>query len=359
MGLRAKCGLRRPLNPLNGLPSFRHLKYRARALPAPIPLFPRPRPRAARWVDCPRSTVSRRQQLAQTIAPAAHLQPHGHLNSRHRASRSLRPISRPCKVSEPGLDYYTDRGAIALRTTLRAVPYEPGAAHPALVGLRVAHAASGNNHVSNAFAHEGMPSVRAPGLCLCLWLALQAASPCRAVWVLCGSAGRRTEPLPVAFVGWTPARRVPRDPVIPSDWHASFLSTRRPCCSRGGRARHSQDSSRDGHGLDGGGFCAFPFVMLSTRRRSRGQTPPTAAAAADNIITPRVVVSVSIINKLRAGVFSTIGLSASVIDLPQMLEPGSGKRVARSAAGIDALLLGVADAAWDVRGPGRRASDRS
>ncbi|EJD36246.1 hypothetical protein AURDEDRAFT_174710 [Auricularia subglabra TFB-10046 SS5] len=303
-------------------------------------------------------------------------------------SAKIRPVPRSCKISEPGIEFYTHRGIIALTPTLRAISNTFGAAQAAQVRVRDAQAESGNNPVPSAFADEGMPSVRAPGLCL--GLALQAASPCRAVWVICGRCSH-----PQLLNGETTIQSPSSDRLppaachanqphrIPSGWYAYFLATRRPAAHAAGefstrRTVLTTDTSGrralcGTHVLDVPHrslthVSPFLVVIVSTRRRGRGQSPRTAAAAnnivseADLLITPRVLDPVSIINKLRGGGFST----TSVIDLLQMLVPEWGKGSPgtslavpdresaltefRIAVGLDALLLGVAIGARTQRG---------
>ncbi|EJD32988.1 hypothetical protein AURDEDRAFT_177922 [Auricularia subglabra TFB-10046 SS5] len=320
-----------------------------------------------------------RAACARTAAQAAH----------SSSSTTIRPILRSCKILEPGLEFYTHRGIIALTPTLRAISNAFGAAQAAQVRVRDAQAESGNNPVPNAFADEGMPSVRAPGLCL--GLALQAASPCRAVWVICGRCrhprlvnGESPSQLPNPVRASSAASHLP---TVPSDWHVSFLSTRRPAArSRSELATRRTVLARDTYaagGVDSSRplltdrwpkvwtagpvrsppLCSQPAVAAAGKPRGPPRRRTTPSRTPNSLqINPRVLDPVSIINKLRGGVFST----TSVIDLLQMLVPEWGKgspgtslavpdresalRDLRNAVGLDALLLGIAMGARTQRG---------
>ncbi|EJD45272.1 hypothetical protein AURDEDRAFT_165822 [Auricularia subglabra TFB-10046 SS5] len=174
------CALRRALNLLSGLPSYGHLKYRAPALPAlslptlqhcswgglPACLVIRATRSPTSEPSTPMRTSSRTDSATPAIEPnppnPSSLQ---HLSVRHR-------ILHPLRHRRPRDDVEGRPHRIQVRET------RPG------WSSRRARAVC--NPVPNAFANAGMPFVGVP------WLSS-----------------------PAARVGWTPARRVSRDPAAP------------------------------------------------------------------------------------------------------------------------------------------------
>ncbi|EJD34868.1 hypothetical protein AURDEDRAFT_176081 [Auricularia subglabra TFB-10046 SS5] len=207
-------------------------------------------------------------------------------------SSPICPIPRPCKVPEPSNDFYTHRGIIALSTPPRAVSHAYRAAQAAPVRLRVAHSESAIHSSIPSPTGRCPSSARAPGgpsRARAGWASPYQAASC--VWMISGSGCRLHPRLFDVDLSSCPRRfdsraprlaRFSRTPRIPSDRHVSLLLTRRPVARGAGEFAARRTVLAMGHGMDGGS-CAFLFVMLSTRLRSRRPTPLTAAAA-NNIV---------------------------------------------------------------------------
>ncbi|EJD33047.1 hypothetical protein AURDEDRAFT_177865 [Auricularia subglabra TFB-10046 SS5] len=267
-------------------------------------------------------------------------------------SSPIRPVPPVDKFLVPDFDSYTHRGNIALTTTLRAMSYASGAAQPALVGLRVAHATSGNNPLSNLFANAGMPFVR-------VGLALQAPSP--SPFELPATDG-----LPAA------ASHTIQSLPIPSDSHTSIPSTQRSnavvaCFSHceagpplagsfidranaagGGRFVATLADRSAAQGLDGesGGM---PFADISTAAALRQPRPVPSAAEESSVVCAAGQVAGRVcLNHQEAA--DPSGLVHVRADLPQVFALGDermGSKVRqRASRGRDPL----AETVYDARG---------
>ncbi|EJD36242.1 hypothetical protein AURDEDRAFT_174705 [Auricularia subglabra TFB-10046 SS5] len=232
-----------------------------------------------------------------------------------------RPIPRLCKVSEPSIGFYTHRGTVALATTLRAVPIASRSVQPALVGLRVAHApfAIRSPILSpiRACPSSVCPASVSGSRCLRRRRARVPAAHERSAPVV-AVRGSSTLSSQVARVGWTPARRMPRDPAAPR-------SGRRVLCDALGRSLNRRSPAN---------------LVLRHLRQGR----PTSSAQPDRL----PAASVTIIKKLQTDRFST----TSAVDLPQVFvlgdesQPSSCRLRQRASRGRDRR----AAAAYDARG---------
>ncbi|EJD37447.1 hypothetical protein AURDEDRAFT_173522 [Auricularia subglabra TFB-10046 SS5] len=225
-------------------------------------------------------------------------------------SSPIRPIPRPCNISASGIGFYTHSGIAALATTLRAVPVASRSVKPALVGLRVAHALSAIPSPM-PLPMRACPSSVCPGSVsgsCCQrrrFFGVPAAHERSASAV--AVRGSSTLSSPAARVGWTPARRVSRDPAAPYPIPPTRLVP--------------VDAEAYHRGLDGGSGAVL-FVDISTAAAPRQhRSAPSGAGREASFAQPDRLpaASVSIINRpvLDRGLVRV---------LPQVLALGDERR---------------------------------